>query len=63
MVTATRLGKPYCVEIGNGRSVVRSDTHKAAKAATPACGRTSCSKVRWRPASACRSNWQRNARA
>lgn len=28
MVTATRLGKPYCVEIGNGRSVVRSDTHK-----------------------------------
>ncbi|WP_234015383.1 OsmC family protein [Burkholderia sp. BE12] len=28
MVTATRLGKPYCVEIGNGRSLVRSDTHK-----------------------------------
>ncbi|HDR9503649.1 OsmC family protein [Burkholderia cepacia] len=28
MVTATRLGKPYCVEIGNGRSVVRSDTRK-----------------------------------
>ncbi|WP_317162086.1 OsmC family protein [Burkholderia cenocepacia] len=31
MVTATRLGKPYCVEIGNGRSVVRSDTRKAGK--------------------------------
>ncbi|WP_272546175.1 OsmC family protein [Burkholderia cepacia] len=28
MVTATRLGKPYCVEIDNGRSVVRSDTRK-----------------------------------
>ncbi|WP_322075936.1 OsmC family protein [Burkholderia cepacia] len=28
MVTATRLGKPICVEIGNGCSVVRSDTHK-----------------------------------
>lgn len=31
MVTATRLGKRYCVEIGNGRSVVRADTHKAGK--------------------------------
>ncbi|ALX15275.1 peroxiredoxin [Burkholderia cepacia JBK9] len=31
MVTAARLGKPYCVEIGNGRSVVRADTHKAGK--------------------------------
>lgn len=31
MVTATRLGKPYCVEIGNGRGVVRSDTHKSGK--------------------------------
>ncbi|NEI53289.1 OsmC family peroxiredoxin [Rhizobium leguminosarum] len=28
MVTAARLGKPCCVEIGNGRSVVCSDTHK-----------------------------------
>lgn len=31
MVTTARLGKPYCVEIGNGRSVVRADTHKAGK--------------------------------
>ncbi|VWD48753.1 peroxiredoxin [Burkholderia lata] len=31
MVTATRLGNPYCVEIGNGCCVVRSDTHKAGK--------------------------------
>lgn len=31
MVTAIRLGRPYCVEIGNGRSLVLSDTQKGGK--------------------------------
>lgn len=34
MVTAKRLGKPYCVEITNGRSVVLSDTQKEGKGGT-----------------------------
>lgn len=31
MITATRQGEPYCVQLSNGRSLVRSDTQKSGK--------------------------------
>ncbi len=34
MVTAKRLGEPYCVEVTNGRNVVLSDTQKESRGGT-----------------------------
>ena len=34
MITATRVGGPYCVQLDNGRHLVLSDTHKDGKGGT-----------------------------